>query len=155
MSDLRLLNISMVYYTISGLRNAGSSLDVINSLPDDPTKLADPIVALENARTGLYEYEIGSSSVKGCDFIVEAYLSSDGRRDDIGNLLFDHFVEKIIDVKDYNQGFPSPKGSDPEPDIIGNFQVSRVSMIPVYYDNENELAKHIMRINLQGILFIN
>lgn len=145
----------MVYYTISGLRNHGSTLDVINALPEEPTKLSSPIVAVENARRGLYPYQIGSNDVSGCDFVIEAYLSSDGRRDDIGDILFNHFAERIVDVKDYNTGFPLPKGTDPEPEIVGQFQITHVNMVPIIYGSENELSKHVMRLNLRGILFIN
>jgi len=157
MSNQRLTDISMVYYLCSGLALGGSpynSIDVVRGFPEDPEKLTVPIVAVVSFATSPEAYQIGSKSEKRRNFIIEAYVSGRGYRDDMGDLLFNYLDEAIIPIKDYNQGFPPPKGVADEPSIIGSFTVDNINMSPVTYGNNNLLAKYVMRLNIGGIVII-
>ena len=157
MREMRLAKISMVYYTISGLTEAGyDDIDVIADFPDAPDQLEDPIVAVGEMSTIGVPFELGNKDHKQTSFIIEAYLTGDGYRDDVADALFEHINESSAPIKDYNQGFPPPKGTDAEPPQIGTLTFQQVSMFPVRYDfGGKTIANHVMRIYVNADLVVS
>jgi hypothetical protein len=153
MRSFRLAWYSLLYWVSDCLVAAGVDyVDVISGSPDVPIKLSGETVTVFPSSAYSKPYELGGSDLKNVNFIVEAFLLTDGKRDDVADLLFEALAERTIPLYDYNEGFPPPYGTDDVPTEIGKIQTNSVFLQPVQYGepNDNPLYTHVanLRVNV-------